>query len=283
MAGEGRLDIAGIPGPVTALVLLVEQAGVAKNLWWDGGTSFVADGSLTVASGNTLACYQESLSASWLADLPAGLPTLGKYRFYFFAGTPSLSAQPWGWADFGSGYLAPAQPVGAGGTHYFIDWTGQGFWPVLLPAGIQPTAMVRYAANSSQISQVILGGLDGYLRNYSASADTDDGSLLASLVTYGPFRLGGPGYYGQILQIAADLDSNGQGVAWGIYAGHNAQDAVAAAEAGKTPWSGAWQAGLNHRYYPKAVGAGLAIVLSGAGMWAVEGIRLEGKKRGPLR
>jgi hypothetical protein len=279
MAGEGRLDIAGIPGPVNALLLLRQQSGVAVNTWWNGGVNFVADGSLTVAGGNTLACYQESLAASWIADLPAGLP-LGTYRFYFWAGTPNLATTPLGWNDFD---YSPAQPVGAGGIHYFIDWTAKSFWPVIFPSNVQPTAMLRYAYNASQPAQVILAGQDGYLRTYSASYTTDDGTPFTSLVTYGPLRPGGPGYYGQITQIAADMDTHGQPATWSIYGSQTAEGAVAAAIAGNPSWTGTLAPGLSHRAYPRAVGAALAITLSGTYGWAAEAIRIEGRARGPIR
>ena len=176
------------------------------------------------------------------------------------------------------------------GTQYFVDWTTQSYWPVVLPNGIQPTYMLRYAHDATQPAQVLLGCLDGYLRNYSAIATDDDGTTMVSFVVYGPFRLGGPGYYGQLAQIAADLDINGQGIGWGIFGGNTAEDAVNAAVAGGThlnaalalgaPWGGAWAAGFNHRTYPMARGAALAIMLYGNAGWAVEAVRIEARKKG---
>ncbi len=186
-------------------------------------------------------------------------------------------------------HLSITPTAGTAGIHYFLDWTTQSFWPVIMPNGLQPTAMIRYAPSLATAPTVIFGSFDGYLRKYLATQTADvnaNGSTtaIASLITYGPFRVGGPGYYGEILQLAADLDSNGQGSSWKIYQGDTAEDAVAAAvAAGTAPWSGTFVAGMNHRQFPHAVGVALAIVISGAYGWAIEGMRIEGKRKGPIR
>jgi hypothetical protein len=91
MSAEGRLQNQNnVSGPVYALLMQVSAAGVPVNAWWNGGTAFVADGTLVVAGGNTLTAYQGSLLTEWLADLPANLP-VAYYRFHFWLGTPGLS------------------------------------------------------------------------------------------------------------------------------------------------------------------------------------------------
>jgi hypothetical protein len=116
---------------------------------------------------------------------------------------------------------------------------------------------------------------------------TDDGTPLNSVVCYGPFRVGGPGYYGEILQIMADLDSNGQGAAWGIFPGDTAEGAVQAAvtanAAATAPWNGTLLPGMNHRQFPRASGAAFVIMVSGTWGWAIEGLRIESRKKGPIR
>ena len=179
-------------------------------------------------------------------------------------------------------------PVGGtAGTHYFIDLTTGSFWPVTLPNAMQPAAMVRYSSGSTIPPKVILGCHDGYLRNYSANAITDDGTAFSSVVVYGPFSIGGPGYVGEILQIFGTLDSNGQDVAWGIFPGDNAQAAVASAVsagvASGAPWNGTWAAAASHRQFPRASGAALVVMVSGTYGWAIEGILVEGRQKGPIR
>lgn len=185
-------------------------------------------------------------------------------------------------------HLSITPTDGSAGVHFFIDWTIRSFWPVVFADDdFQPTAMVRYASGSSVSSLVVLGGFDGYLRYYSATAVNDDGTAFASLVAYGPFRIGGPGYYGEILQISADLDTNGQGASWGIYKGDSAeaavQEAVTAGDATSASWTGTLAAGTNHRQFVRAYGAALLLVFGGSYGWAIEGARIEGKRKGPIR
>ena len=170
------------------------------------------------------------------------------------------------------------------GTHYWLDWATGSFWPVVFGnPSITPTALLRYAHDASKPATVLLGCGDGYLRSFSPTATDDDGTAFTALVTYGPLRPGGPGYIGQIAQIAADLDSQGQGADWALYGGDTAEAAVAAAIAGSPDWSGSWVPGFNNRDYPLATGAALALVISGGYGWALEGVRVEFRKRGPTR
>ena len=184
-------------------------------------------------------------------------------------------------------HLAITPAAGTAGTHFFIDWATQSFWPVTMPNGLQPTAMVRYSPNSTSATNVMLGGFDGYVRKYSATAITDDDTAINSLVTYGPFEVGGPGYYGELLQINADLDTNGQGASWGVFAGESGQDAIQAAVtagvASGATWKGTWTATNNHRQFPRAYGAALVIMVSGTYGWAIEGIQIETRRKGLKR
>jgi hypothetical protein len=125
---------------------------------------------------------------------------------------------------------------------------------------------------------------------------TDDGTSIVSQICYGPFRLGGPGYYGEITQIAGDLSAKGgkyyydsEGVVWGIFEGETAEKAVYNAVvsyntgASAATWHGDWVAGETHREFPHAVGVAFVIMVSGSAGWAIEGIRIEAKQGGPIR
>lgn len=173
---------------------------------------------------------------------------------------------------------------GSTGTHYYMDMTLGRFWPVVIPDDMQPTAMLRYAPNATSASDVIFGSHDGYLRKYSTAATTDDGTAIASFVVYGPFRPGGPGYVGEVIQVAADLDTSSQDVTWKVYTAATSQQAVEAAVDGDTPvWTGTWEGGSNHRRFMKAVGNACIIVVSGTYGWAIEGLRVETRRKGPIR
>lgn len=181
------------------------------------------------------------------------------------------------------GVLIAVTPAnGSAGTHYFLDWVNKGFWPIVYGANaVQPTALTKFASTSALPSHLLMGCTDGYLRRFSPAATNDDGSSFNSIVAYGPFRPGGPGYVGQLIQIAADLDPNGTGGTWSIYGGNTSEDAYAAMIAGAPIWTGTWLAGFNHRDYPRAAANAIIIAFSGTYGWAIEGLRIETKKRGP--
>ena len=181
-------------------------------------------------------------------------------------------------------HLSITPTSGAAGTHYFIDVTIQSFWPVVYGSTTcQPTAMVRYAANQTQAAQVVLGGYDGYVRQYATSATNDDGSPFTSIVAYGPYRFGGAGYDGQIVHMQADLSNESGVVTWSLYQAMDPENCLENAIAGSPYWTGTWDAGYNSRTYPNAKGAVFTIMLSGVAPWTVEGMRLMTKRKGALR
>jgi hypothetical protein len=190
-------------------------------------------------------------------------------------------------------HLSVTPVAGTVGLHYFIDTAIGGFWPVTVPNVMQPTRMLSYAPDAAAAADVIFGSIDGYARKFSNTATDDDGTGFVSFVTYGPLRIAGPGYFGQLLQIVADLDANGLGVNWGIFQGDTAQDAVAAAVPAGDPtdatWTGVWAAGGNHRCYPRAYGAAHVIMIGSvvdptavSVPWAIEGLRIEPRKMGAI-
>jgi hypothetical protein len=152
---------------------------------------------------------------------------------------------------------------------------------------MQPAAMVIYAPDASDVSQVVLGCFDGYVRNYDNDLTDDDGTDFTSVVTYGPIRIAGPWKKGMVKMIAADLDSNGEGADWGIYSAKTAQAAVEAAVDGdiaeNATWHGSWEAGYNDRAYPRAADGAIVITVSGNDGWAIEGLRIAVSDWGQLR
>ena len=186
---------------------------------------------------------------------------------------------------------------GATGIYYFLDWVNKGFWPVTFGStSINPTTMIRFAASSAQPGVVVYGCLDGCLRKYDASAQADAASALNdtvfySILAYGPIRIGGPGYDGQIVELSADFDSavGSDAIAWGVFAGDTAQQAVAAAAAFTWTtlplWGGDFGPNRNSRQCPMSRGAAQVIVLYAqqTTAWAIESLRIVGKRKGRLR
>jgi hypothetical protein len=192
-----------------------------------------------------------------------------------------------------TGTNTPSFVHGSSGTHYFIDWMTKTFWPVVFGSrDLSPTAMLRYAATPTSFDQVVFGCYDGKVRYYSADANsdfTDQDVGFISLISYGPLRLGGSGYNGQLVSLAADFDPASSATAWGIYSADNAEDAVnqLVLDDGtgytNARWQGVWGPGRNTRQYPRARDAAIILAIVGNTKWAVEEVRIEAKRRGALR
>jgi hypothetical protein len=266
---------AGWCGQITALSREVGVLG--PNAWCslpDGSTVFVSrDGLYKVHPGQST--YPEQISRELLpAELLNKDWTSNSISLMF-----DIKAQGF--------HLSVTPDAGTTGTHYFIDTTTGTFWPVTVPDTMQPTAMAVYSTGATAASKVVLGGFDGYVRNFDEDATDDDGTSFTSMVTYGPIRIAGPWRKGMVQMIAADLDEEGEGASWGIYSGKTPQAAVKAAVAGATaenaPWNGYWDAGYNDRSYPRASDGAVVFMVSGTNGWAIEGIRMSLTDWGPLR
>ena len=170
------------------------------------------------------------------------------------------------------------------GTHYFIDWVNKTFWLDVYPATQQATAMVRYSANPADDSMVIMGGLDGVLRQYHPTVAADDGTAGVSKIGIGPIRIGGPGNEGVLQNFTAILDAASTDVTWGLYVADSAEEVVAAMTAGSTYWeTGTLTAGFNHPVYTRCRGGAIGFVLAGVTGWAVESLTLTMRQGGKLQ
>lgn len=78
------------------------------------------------------------------------------------------------------------------GTHLIFDQRNGGLWPQQYPLNMGPTATVRYAANNVNGGQraILLGGWDGYIRQWTATNLTDDGGTISAYAVLGPVKPG---------------------------------------------------------------------------------------------
>jgi hypothetical protein len=74
--------------------------------------------------------------------------------------------------------------------HLWYDRRTDGFFPIEFPLGHGPTAAVVYDGDGSIDRTLILGCRDGYLRQFSQSAMSDDGDSIESYVLFPPILLG---------------------------------------------------------------------------------------------
>jgi hypothetical protein len=135
-------------------------------------------------------------------------------------------------------FITPA--AGTAGSHWWIDWRLKGLWPVSIPAGMQPFSMIAYAADATDAKRVLLGGFDGYIREFSDAAGTDDGTNITSYVELGPFQTAESGMEGIIKDVGATLDLNSASVAYQVRLGYTGEAAVVASASASGTWAGGW-------------------------------------------
>ena len=168
-----------------------------------------------------------------------------------------------------------------GSKHWWMDWSRKSFWPMSLDEDHEPTALCRVSSSLSGKSSVIIGGRDGWLRQYCDFADSDCGTSFSSYVMYGPIALGDGYQDGKIMELNAVLADDSGSVTWEVYTGQTFE----AATAGTAVNSGTWTEGINYTDRPDAA-RGMAFVLKviGTGLrWAMEGITGVTRKTGRQR
>ncbi len=76
------------------------------------------------------------------------------------------------------------------GVHLIFDQRNGGLWPQQYPLTQGPTASARYAANNVNGGQraILLGGWDGYIRQWTLNNLDDDGTAIEAYAVLGPVR-----------------------------------------------------------------------------------------------
>lgn len=173
---------------------------------------------------------------------------------------------------------------GSPGKHWFFDMDQKAMWQMQFLNAQQPRSVAGHNSGSG-LNKVLLGCRDGYLRTFSDSASSDDGSSMNSHIVLGAFRMAPSTIDGLLAEIHGSLADNASGVTWRVFTGPTAEyvtdAAVAAVDAlivGDDPVlvkaSGTWGELFNRVARPRVRGAWCAIVLSSAGKWAFEGMNL---------
>ena len=90
-------------------------------------------------------------------------------------------------------FATPTVEIGGSptaGIHLIFDQRNGGLWPQQYSAYHGPTATTKYTANNNTAGQraILLGGWDGYIRQWTNSALNDTSVPIASYATLGPLK-----------------------------------------------------------------------------------------------
>lgn len=179
-------------------------------------------------------------------------------------------------------------------THWWIETdlatvpTKIAFWPLSYPGVQEPlyiNEMRDYIANTQYISNVWLGGRDGYIRRHNAAAVQidDDATSVTSYVDIGPIMLGPAGMEGLLKELIATLSINSGAVTISVRVGKSAEEAFGASTFVSYTVS---RAGANFRKHPRARGAFAFIRVTnfpGQPPWCLEKIDILRAPAGLLR
>lgn len=173
-------------------------------------------------------------------------------------------------------------PTTAGATtHYFFDAKNGGFWPdVFGDTDHNPLAIHIDDDDSPSGRTLLLGGMDGYIRKWDATAASDDGTAIDSFVWLGPVRLRGAMRAMMLRQIQPEIARGSDDVAYEVYVGKSPEEAFNASAL----FSGTFSAGRGRGVLRGARGEALYLRLRNntlAERWALEEIVLELQELGP--
>ncbi len=157
------------------------------------------------------------------------------------------------------------------GKHYWFSAAGQSLWPVSVSSDHHPHSLLHYDADSSGNIAVLLGCRDGFVRKFTNSFLSDDGTAISSHVLIGPIALGGGEYLeGKLKELIPTLDESSGDVAYSVLVGDSAE---AASKATATT-TGTITSGANHSIRPQGRGRYFYLKLANGdgNPWAVESI-----------
>ena len=176
---------------------------------------------------------------------------------------------------------------GGNDTHWVYELSGKAWWPVRLQNNHSPLAVCQHQ------SELLLAGVDGYVRSVGGS--DDDGTAIESHVLMGPMRLGTEDRSGIINMLRGVLASGSGTVTWRIVVGDHAEEASDNAKlaieafqsggdySGYVKFSDTWNAGRSLAQFPRTAGSWGCIWLQSTAKWGLEGANMQLKLSGRYR
>lgn len=155
-------------------------------------------------------------------------------------------------------------------THYVWESRANAWWlDDFVDANMNPVCCVTFDGNLAADRVALIGAWDGYIRSISSDAEDDDGEIIDSTVTIGPF-LSQYGDEVMLKEVQAIMGDNSGDVAYSIQVDQTAETALTASPVA----TGSWTAGRNYSDQVRRAGYAGYITISSAAAWAMESIRL---------
>lgn len=170
-------------------------------------------------------------------------------------------------------------PSAAAATHLFYELRTGAWWKdVFADNNMNPLACCVFDGNNPGDRTVLLGSWDGYVRAFSPTATTDDGSNISSSVVIGPLNTKDLDDL-LLKDLQPVLGTSSGSVTFSVYSGRTAEEALS-----NTPTpTGTWSAGRGKNLLVHRSGHAHYVKLTATGAWSLENIRCRVAAQGKIR
>lgn len=142
-------------------------------------------------------------------------------------------------------FVIPESEPTTAPTHYFWDERNDAFWFDTYPAAVGPTCVHLFQSDDPDQRGLLMGGFDGYVRQFQDDALDDDGTAIDSFVRFPPINPGMNVASARLDDLAIVLDKDSQPVTLKVFTGDSVEDAEDNADAGTARLSRTLKAGRN--------------------------------------
>lgn len=154
--------------------------------------------------------------------------------------------------------------------HYFYHLSGKetqtpsapatgGFWRDTHASIHGPTAVLNYQTEITENRHMLIGGKDGYVRNYNDLAQTDDAVVITSYVCLPTVRLGDDYQDGMLMELIATVAARSGDVDYEILVADSHEEVADATAHTSGTWTGT---GRQTTVRPRARGGSMIVKLS---------------------
>lgn len=153
---------------------------------------------------------------------------------------------------------------------YYWDAYVDAWWSDAFPTSMGPCSMIFFDGPKPEDRAMLMGCLDGYIRETNDAATDDDGTAISATVTFAPLSTKTPGAALLVTQILPVMAENSADVTLRIGRGPTEEAAVASGLGGQAI-SRILSAGRNATLHQRIRGGAIALqMISTGGPWAME-------------